>query len=620
MKVYLGIGLDHDAGVVLADKNGVVHLAASEERFTRVKNHAGFPTQALKWVLSEAKKLFGELEVTDVAFGTYAEITPGRLKNIIDMTVKQPFEYKPFGKNSDYFNAWLTPGDKFLSNLSKEKINATDLKEIAVQYLGSYLQSNFGIGATIYLSKHHDSHAASAFWPSGFNSALIVTMDGQGDGESITVQLGNRFEAGSRLESIYRAPYSSSLGHIYSAITNLFGLKTNRHEGKILGLVASGGPSEVYNKLKSIIRLEKGEITVNLPRVEYASKKQQDIYRELRHTDLLELFVENIKVNNFADLAYGAQELIEKITIEFIEYWLDKYPVDNIALAGGLFANVKLNQVIAENFFPRKVYIYPHMGDGGLAAGAMWNMLSELEIKIDSNPHESMLMGPIAQNITKDIQFLNEFNIDQIENFVNDDVGFIDLIIHLIIEGFYCGLVHGRMEFGPRALCSRTILADPRSKTVNADLNKKLNRSEYMPFAPVVQEEYMSILFDIERHSNLKPFQYMTMLCKVRSEWVNKIPAVVHTDNTARPQSVVKDKNIFVWNLIEKFRELTGIPCLINTSFNLHEEPIICTLEDAFRALHMNGVDFVANEGIIYYSNSNIRIKNSIELYTSKKV
>jgi len=399
---------------------------------------------------------------------------------------------------------------------------------------------------------------------------------------------------------------------MYSAVTNLYGLKAKRHEGKILGLVASGASSCAYSKLRSIVKLESGEITVNLPRLEYTARITDSIYRELRHTDLLELFVENIKVDNYADLAYGVQELIEKVTIEFIEYWLEQHPMESIALAGGLFANVRLNQLIAEHFFPRKVYIYPHMGDGGLPAGALWNMLNILGISIDSAPHDSMLVGPVAKNNTDDLM---RYNLNQFSEFSNSENDYINLISHLISDGLYCGLVDGRMEFGPRALCSRTILADPRSKTVNSDLNEKLNRSEYMPFAPVVLDEYMSIIFDLERHASLKPFQYMTMLCRVRPEWVSKIPAVVHTDNTARPQSVLKDQNTFIWKLINRFRELTGIPCLINTSFNLHEEPIICTINDAYRALHREGVDFVAHEGVIYYSHANARVKMALEKF-----
>jgi len=265
---------------------------------------------------------------------------------------------------------------------------------------------------------------------------------------------------------------------------------------------------------------------------------------------------------------------------------LTKYPHTSICVAGGVFANVKLNQRIKDRFNV-SIFIQPAMGDEGLVLGAAWQYMSETTSNFEGvGPLRHMYLG--THYTRADIMSVVENNsLYQIEPFTS-----YEQTADLLANGEIIGVFDGRMEFGPRALGARSIVVDPRDKKVNDLLNMRLQRSDFMPFAPSVLSEYADALFQNVEHAR-HAAEFMTITFDVKHEWQKKIPAIVHVDGTARPQLVRKDRNQSYWMLIHAFYEKTGIPLIMNTSFNMHEEPIVSSPQDALRSLETGAVDSI---------------------------
>lgn len=611
--MLVGIGLDHDAGVVFTDSRGKVLWAAGEERFTRKKNHSGFPFQALEKGLCDMGLRGDTRAISNVILGTYGRLTLGRAKAIAASVLPLSYPVSNFGKNTDIDPPGRSPGDVYFQGLGGQLTPDQASLEIKVKELiRDILHDQFKITAQISLVVHHDSHAAAGFFASGFKRALVLSFDGQGDGESGTIGLADR-ECRQLYEHQVRISAHNSLGHLFGAVTNRYGLKSNRHEGKILGLAAIGKRTSVVEQIQRCVSVEDGVPSVHIPfSIEFNDATVAAQLQSFRHTDFLEFFLRSIETEDFPDLAFAVQKVLEETVLQIAEFWTAKYSVKHLALSGGIFANVKVNQVLAESLYPCQVYIYPNMGDGGLPAGAVWHWLHSSGQEVDSNPHPYMYSGPNALQPANDDQ--EEVLLGCVSYNLPSSATAANLVAALIAKQFYCGIVEGRMEFGPRALGHRSILADPRSQTLNHDLNKRLQRTEYMPFAPVCLPEAFTDLFDISQHASLIPFYHMTMLCKVNEKWASKIPAVVHVDGTARPQYLLKEENEFLYKVLAAFRDLTGIPCLVNTSFNVHEEPIVYGLSDALRSLRSRACDFVVFDNKLYYLYGDKRLEAEIIL------
>jgi carbamoyltransferase len=454
--------------------------------------------------------------------------------------------------------------------------------------------SGYGISAPLAFTIHHDAHAASAFAPSGFDRSLVVSLDGQGDGESGLIGIGDRSN-GRPLEVLARIPSAHSVGHVYSAVTDRYGLKTNRHEGKITGLAAYGKHSAAVDVLRSVLRIVDGvpQVTVS---IEGLTDTMEATLRSLGWgtTHFLEQFFRVAETGDFADLAFAVQTVVEDAVWEMTDYWVRKTGIQDVAVAGGVFANVRVNQKIAESVFPGKVYVYPNMGDGGLAAGGVWHWIQAQGRRLSQSPHENMLSGPPASMEVSNSDLLGVSRVE-----IPKDRR-AQYIAGLLAKGLIVGVVDGRMENGPRALGNRSLLADPRRADLNDVLNARLKRTEYMPFAPMALEEQFTEVFDTSRHASLTPFRYMTMVCSVRPEWRSRIPAVTHIDGTARPQLLTESTYPFAYSVTKAFYELTGIPCLVNTSFNVHEEPIILDLAQGLKALRTLACDVVIGGDYAY--------------------
>lgn len=283
------------------------------------------------------------------------------------------------------------------------------------------------------------------------------------------------------------------------------------------------------------------------------------------------------------------QKVLEETMLEIIQFWVHKSEIRNVSLAGGVFANVKLNQRIAEIETIENVNIFPNMGDGGISVGGVWAYLSKKNQLSKEPLYQHMYLAP-----SEDEDF--EFSPQGLKI-----INFPDLATHTkqiaqdICEGKLVAVHQGRMEFGPRALGNRSLILDARNRDIISHANKRLNRTDFMPFAPIVLKERFGDYF-FTSNRTLQPFNFMTMTCEVLASVQHEIPAVTHVDGTARPQIVSVESNPFLYRIMAEYQSLTGCGVLVNTSLNLHEEPINFTLNDSIRALKLGGIDVIYTE------------------------
>jgi carbamoyltransferase len=418
--------------------------------------------------------------------------------------------------------------------------------------------------ARLYRVDHHRAHALSAFWASGFDPALVVTCDGQGAGVTATVWLGT----GEQLDCLQKIFSPHSMGNFYAAATRALGYKPNRHEGKVTGLAAYGNPSKW--DLERVRRLAWVEHDQFLAPCVYGA------YPEIRH------LLRDIGPKSFAA---AFQKVLEEVLVAWVTHFLHQTGLNRIAIAGGVFANVKLNQRLAEIKGVEDVFVFPGMADGGLGHGAAigWDQ--------DCGQHEihkglaDVYWGPDIHE--QDCQaLLKEKGWQYVR-----PLDLTDRVAEKLAAGKTVAVCRGRMEFGPRALGHRSILYQATDVTVNDWLNRRLRRTEFMPFAPITRMEDSSKCYPNLSSINTARFMTITTDC---SEWMHQTsPAVVHVDGTARPQLVDRQQEPFIHQVLTDYFKRTGLPNLINTSFNLHEEPIVCSARDAVRAAEAAALDFL---------------------------
>jgi carbamoyltransferase len=522
----LGLWDGHDAGAALVIEGQLV-AAISEERLTRVKRQGGFPTQSVREVL----KLHG-LESKDVDYVSVAG-TQGRLPARIlnqQYTDMDPDSVDPLSAASKAFSAYQNhvasmPGIKQVETIATKNILRKRLKELDLDH------------CALNLVDHHTAHAATAaaaLAPSEA-AALIVTMDGYGDGCSSTVW---RYENNS-LEKIQTAGPRSSVALLYGALTRDLGFKEGE-EGKVTGLAASAAPDIAQRlNLKRFLHHLQGRIQV----------RHRAALRTLRRAQE--------SGTNAADLAGSLQWAMEEVVCEFIQTKLREHGCTRLAVAGGLFANVSLNGRLAQLDLDEFV-VFPAMTDQGLCAGAAF-ITSGLH-----HPHAA----PHMQLGTA----ISGRGPDPYE------------VATLISAGRFVGLARGSMEFGPRALGCRSILFDPRRPDLAEALQHMLGRSPFMPFAPIMNAQRWNEVFDVSRKGLERVTREMTLALPTRTGFKEIAPAAVHVDGTARPQAVELLDDPWMVEVLEHFNARTGCPALINTSFNMHREPIVCTEADALKS------------------------------------
>lgn len=572
----LGINAVHDASVVVLDQAGRIQLAVGEERLNRVKSFCGWPRKAL------------------------ALVPPGKYHVAISNTEwswrnqeKRFHEYLFDGLQRGYFDIFNEYSLRYaLSSRSRVDAVPKILRELERQGIQA---------ATLTFYEHHLCHAASAYYTSGFPECLVVTADGAGDGLSATVWAVKN----GHWNRLCGVPVWNSAGLMYSWVTRLAGFKISRHEGKITGLAAFGDPKKVAVLRDRLLRWNE---TTASPETPYMAEFSVNgsLLRSLRawlrneavHIGYLR-FERAVKRHigtsfEIQDLAALVQEELERVLTLFVRHYIIKTKIKRVALAGGVFSNVRLNQRLSEIPEMEGVWIFPDMGDGGTAAGAAFLAYRE---HVDPG---------LAAYELPDVYLGPEFDEGAMRRAASQArVGLVEGLdpaiaaAVLVSSGYVVGWFSGRMEYGPRALGNRSLLVHPGDRNINRTLNKRLRRTEFMPFAPVCLREYAGEIFNGWR-SNDRCAEFMTVTYDVCPRWREKLQAVVHVDGTARPQTIRREVNGRYYRALEVFYRLTGVPAMINTSFNMHEEPIVCTPDDAIRGFCAGACDYLIMGGGVY--------------------
>jgi carbamoyltransferase len=584
--LIIGLNLAHDASVAVTDSNGIVHLALAEERISRKKNHIGVPRKSLQQL-----SLNIELEkVEKIVIGSHDLLARSNAEKLMIDLRNNP---------SNPEGTWKTPHPGATSKLKKDdRAPKKMIEDLLVELLPTSLKNK-----PIGWENHHDSHLGCAFGNVGEKTSILLSLDGEGDGESGAVALTRN----GKINSLSRVPQLDSLGNLYSAVTSRYNFTPGKHEGKITGLAAFGSYSKAVDILIEHVKIKNG-----IPEILFAkdlksrltSRVVSRLGLSLKSFRTLEQIVDLAEVNteNYPDLAFAVQTVLEKSVTEIVDYWVKQTGISDISLAGGVFANVKLNQRISELESIADVKVFPNMGDGGIALGGIWANLSR-EGKISKAPlYNSMYLAPENEKFKDEIDLLSNDSQLMIENI--DDSILFTRIAEDVAKNRMVAIHNGSMEFGPRALGNRTLLLDPRRAEILKTANERLKRTEFMPFAPIVLKDHFLRYFKISSTQSIQPFEYMTMTCDVNSSLAETIPAVVHVDNTARPQVVTESSNGYAHKILVAFFELTGIPLLVNTSLNVHEEPINYVLQDSIKALKSGAID------VIYTGNHKIELIN----------
>ena len=570
----LGISPSHEASAALL-RDGVVVAAIAEERLTRIKGDGGrLPRQAIERVLQIAG--IDRRDVDGIA------VVPDRFP---EDCIRHPFIGRDLERR---IRSW------------RDRVRGRPVRDVAVDHVkralrrmgreptlepyvraGRFLRrEGFRPDTRLRFFDHHASHAMAAAACSGFDDAVVVTVDGVG-------HLGVHHTSGVfRDGSLRRLAVSdtpgTSAGWFYEGITRLLGFRPLRHEGKVLGLAAWGDPKPLAEAFRRALRCAPSGRTLTS---DFAGRPRAD-------ADRMAYLGEVIRGHAREDVAAAAQQTLEEAVIPLVQNVMDETGARHVALNGGVFANVRLNQHVAGLPGVERVFVFPGMSDTGNSIGVALLALA------DDDPG----MFARARRALDTVYWGPAYGDAEIEDALAaaglryERVSEEELPLRAaraVHEGLVVGWFQGRMEFGPRALGNRSIVASPVDAGINKRLNDRLSRTDFMPFAPSVLAEHAHTIFQ-----NVEPTQhtaeFMTVTLDVAPRWRPRIPAVVHVDGTARPHIVVREKNPLYHRLIQCYEQLSGIPLVLNTSFNVHEEPIVCRPAEAVQALVEGRVDCLA--------------------------
>ena len=601
MSFILGISAFYHDSAACILKNGKIIAAAQEERFTRKKHDQNYPYNAIEFVLK-----FAKIKLSDVNQIVFFE--------------------KPFLKFERLLETYLAFAPKGFVSFSKAMPLWVKEKLFQKNFLFNKLKKhdqNYKSDQNIFFSDHHLSHASSAFFPSPFEEAVVLTADGVGEWATTTVAVGKS----NNLEIKKEIHFPHSLGLLYSAFTYYIGFKVNSGEYKLMGLAPYGNP--IYeDKIKKLVDLKTdGTFRLDQKYFNYATgftmtnEKFDNLFGQKPRDS------ENEKLTQFhMDIAASIQKVTEEIMIKLAKSIRKEFGIKNLCLAGGVALNCVANGKILQEKIFDNIWIQPASGDAGGSLGAalaLWYIDQKNPRIVNSNDEMkgSYLGNEYNQyEIEKELKFLGAnyetLNYDQL----------IDKTAEYLSNECAIGWFQGRMEFGPRALGGRSILADPRSEKMQKNLNLKVRyRESFRPFAPSILRNDLSEWFDMDVDS-----PYMLLVAninhdkkiKMTSEQENifgidklnikrsKIPAVTHIDYSARIQTVTRSTNYRYYDLISKFKEKTGCPVIVNTSFNVRGEPIVNSPTDAFSCFMGTELDYlVIGNCILDKSKQNINLK-----------
>ena len=609
MKSILGISaFYHDSAAALLI-DGKIIAAAQEERFTRKKHDSSYPFHSIKFVLEEA----------------------GLKLNQVDQIV---FYEKPFLKFERLLETYLAFAPKgFTSFLMSMPVWLRE-KLFQKNFIFDQLKKNdknFNDIDKISFSEHHFSHAASAFYPSPFEEAVIVTLDGVGEWATTTLAVGKSNKI-TMLKEIY---FPHSIGLLYSAFTYYTGFKVNSGEYKVMGLAPYGEPKYADIIFKELIDVkDDGSFRLNMKYFNFATgltmtnEKFSKLFGEKVRDPKKELLTQF-----HMDIAASVQLVIEKIVLRLVENIQKETKIKNLCLAGGVALNCVANGKIIKNKIFENVWIQPASGDAGGSLGAAlaywFQELSQPRIidKFNDSMNGSYLGPRFSEvEIEKDLNLLGA----KFKKY--NDKELIEKIANELNNEKIVGWFQGRMEFGPRALGCRSIIADPRSEKMQKNLNLKIKyRESFRPFAPSILRQdikdwfemdcdspYMLLVADVKKDIQIKETEKNKQLFGIDRLNLKRssIPAVTHVDYSARIQTVHKSTNPKYYNLIEEFKKKTNCPILVNTSFNIRGEPIVCSIEDAFRCFMGTELDILVCENFILEKNN--QEKSLLQSYKDK--
>ena len=607
MTSILGISaFYHDSAATLI-KDGKIIAAAQEERFSRQKHDARYPFNAISYILKESN-----LRLSEIDHIVFFEKPFLKFERLLETYLA--FAPKGFKSFSLSMPIWLREKlfqKKFL--FDKLKLHDENFKDIN----------------KIKFSEHHYSHAASAFYPSPFKEAIVLTLDGVGEWATTTAAIGN----GNDLKMLKEIYFPHSLGLLYSAFTYYTGFKVNSGEYKVMGLAPYGTPKYKDLIIEKLMDLKMdGSFKLNMKYFNYATgltmtnKKFSDLFgKPVRNPkkDLLTQF--------HMDIASSIQAVTEEIVLRMSRSLAKEYKVKNLCLAGGVALNCVANgKILKEKIFDN-IWIQPAAGDAGGSLGAALAYWYR-ELNKPRNEFKDQMQGTYLGP---------KFNENIIENKLSwlkavfkkkNSEEIISITAKELSNGKTVGWFQGRMEFGPRALGGRSILADPRSEIMQKELNLKIKfRESFRPFAPSVLREDVSEWFDLDSDS-----PYMLLVSEVNKAkqikmsnndrnlfGINKlnvkrssIPAITHIDYSARIQTVHKETNPRYYDLLNEFKKITNCPVLVNTSFNVRGEPIVCSIEDAFYCFMGTNLDILVIEDFILFKED--QDKNLLKDYKNK--
>jgi carbamoyltransferase len=573
----------HDSSAVLL-KNGEIIAAAQEERFSREKFDNSFPINAIDYCLS-----FEGISLDQInAIGFYED------------------HHIKFDR---IYNTFLTNPYNFFKGLSKLKkwINTKFFTEkLLMKHLSGYK-------GPLYFSQHHMSHAISAFFPSPYDEATILIIDGVGEWSCTTIAHGEN----NNIKLIAEQRFPHSIGFLYSSFTQYLGFKVDSGEYKLMGLAPYGEPKFVDKIKKNIVSFDsKGQIKLSLEKFDFLNGDKM-INQNFENIFGRPQLIEGEEIEQFhMDIAKSIQVVIEEIIYNVTSYAVELTSCRNLVMAGGVALNCVNNGKLLKSCLIDKLWVQPCSGDGGGALGAALATYASVfdssrKININDSQNGSYLGPSFSMDDIKDLLDGYKFIYVKYEsaNLANE-------LAKQLALGKVVGLFQGRMEYGPRALGARSIIADPRDQKMQSRLNLKIKfRESFRPFAPIVLEESYKEWFENVGEGS----PYMLLTTKVlKSKLVDlsnseksksgfdklhanrsSIPAVTHVDDSARIQTISKERNNFVYDLLKSFEKETGCPVLINTSFNIRGEPIVCSPSDALRCFMNTNMDILALENYL---------------------
>ena len=580
----------HDSAVSLISNEGEILAAAQEERFSRIKHDSNFPFNALDYCLKISKEM--KIEVKEYIY--YEK--PIR---IFMRLLETYFSTAPRGFSSFYpaMQSWISEKlftkDKLIKNIS--------------------LIDNYFDPKCLYFSEHHLSHAASAFYPSPFQKSAILCMDAVGEWSTTTTWQGH----GDKIVPISEINFPHSLGMLYSSFTYYCGFRVNSGEYKLMGLAPYGEPKYVDKITRNLIYIkDDGSFKLNMKYFKYhrglrmISRKFIDLFgkKERQPKDEIDIF--------YMDIAASIQKVTENIVLKMARNLRKISGEENLCLSGGVALNCVSNGKLIEESGFKKIWVQPASGDSGSSLGAALSYLyKEKKIskrKININSMSCSYLGPKFSD-QKIKEYLEKIKSPYI--YLNEDE-LCKTSAKLLSEGKIVGWFQGRMEFGPRSLGNRSILGDPRIKDMQKKMNLKIkNRESFRPFAPAILEEFKEQYFNLKEESPYMLFtkklddKFLYKSSNILTEMkgidrVNEVrstlPAITHIDNSCRIQTV-SEKNGLFYSLLKNFYAITSCPVIINTSFNVRGEPIVCTPEDAFRCFIFTDIDVLVLGSFIIF-------------------